>query len=409
MINSEKKRVVLRSKSGSRSKREVETIVSEYEESRIAGTNIVVSAAVATFNLKGEDRHQVLRLDDDEAFRKCQKKLKCEPRMAAFVGVYDGHDGDLASDYCSKGLVPHIISELTPQSSAQTQRWSFSVDRANAPLNFETSETKDRSSAFNLQYIAAFQKAQNRFQNKLEPPSFEEVCKPGALKVSPSQSFIQWMATPTEIQRGGTTACTLSVFAELGEDTPTVVVANCGDSRLITDDGTGSSKYRQVTTDHRPSNSAEKRRLTECIARGECNLHRSTESADMRIFPGGLAVSRTIGDGNCSRSAICTPEVINVPLKTGEDQPPEERTQRFVLASDGLWDAQDNVHVGKAAARILSLKRTGSKDLAGSPKRKNKICSPKESATKILQQCLESPGGRSDDITVCVVDVSYVS
>ena len=76
-----------------------------------------------------------------------------------------------------------------------------------------------------------------------------------------------------------------------------MVVANTGDSRLITDDGRGNSKFRQVTTEHRPSNPTEKRRLTECVARGECTLHRSSEGADIRVFPGGLAVCRTIGDG----------------------------------------------------------------------------------------------------------------
>lgn len=86
-------------------------------------------------------------------------------------------------------------------------------------------------------------------------------------------------------------------FTEVGEDIPQVVVANVGDSRLITDDARGNGKFRQVTTEHRPSNPAEKKRLTECVARGEATLHRSSESADLRVFPGGLAVSRTIGDG----------------------------------------------------------------------------------------------------------------
>ena len=78
---------------------------------------------------------------------------------------------------------------------------------------------------------------------------------------------------------------------------PEVIVANTGDSRLITDDGTGKGKYRQVTTDHRPSDPIEKRRLTECVARGEAFMDRTSECRDVRIFPGGLAVSRTIGDG----------------------------------------------------------------------------------------------------------------
>jgi len=78
-----------------------------------------------------------------------------------------------------------------------------------------------------------------------------------------------------------------------------VIVANTGDSRLITDEASGSAKFRQITTDHRPCDPSEKRRLTACVARGETTMHRSSEHKDVRIFPGGLAVSRTIGDGTC--------------------------------------------------------------------------------------------------------------
>jgi serine/threonine protein phosphatase PrpC len=198
-------------------------------------------------------------------------------------------------------------------------------------------------------------------------------------------------------------------FTESGEDAPRVVVANTGDSRLITDDARGVGPYRQITTDHRPGNPAEKKRLTECVARGETTLSRSSDSSDVRVFPGGLSVSRTIGDGNCSRAVICTPEVINVPLKICVDNA-EEKTQRFVLASDGLWDVVDNEVVGAAAARMPALKRTISKDGSRqSPKseKNGKICTPKEAATKVLQKCLDA-GGSRDDITICVVDVSYV-
>lgn len=78
---------------------------------------------------------------------------------------------------------------------------------------------------------------------------------------------------------------------------PDVVVANTGDSRLLTDDATGTSNFRQLTTDHRPNDPAERRRLAACVARGEAFIHNSFECRDIRIFPGGLAVSRTIGDG----------------------------------------------------------------------------------------------------------------
>jgi Protein phosphatase 2C len=51
----------------------------------------------------------------------------------------------------------------------------------------------------------------------------------------------------------------LSIFA---------VVANCGDSRLITDNASGGTSFQSVTTDHRPSAPNEAVRLAECCRRG---------------------------------------------------------------------------------------------------------------------------------------------
>jgi serine/threonine protein phosphatase PrpC len=115
---------------------------------------------------------------------------------------------------------------------------------------------------------------------------------------------------------------------------------------------------------------------------------------------------------SASKSVICTPEVVNVPLKLSQD-PGRERTQRFVLASDGLWDVVENDDVGKAAARHPMAKRRASRDdieRSQSPKtsssdRAATSCSPKVAAAKILQACLEA-GGNRDDITICVVDIS---
>lgn len=73
MVHVETNTVKLRSSSKRNSDKErtqeVETKLCDYGDSRVAGTNIVVSVAVATFTLKSEDRHQVLRLSDDEDFR----------------------------------------------------------------------------------------------------------------------------------------------------------------------------------------------------------------------------------------------------------------------------------------------------------------------------------------------------
>lgn len=74
MVQFEKKTMVARSfsKGGRKTKsreKELETNVLDYGDSQIEGTDVIVSVAVATFVLKKEDRHQVLRLGDDTKFR----------------------------------------------------------------------------------------------------------------------------------------------------------------------------------------------------------------------------------------------------------------------------------------------------------------------------------------------------
>lgn len=85
----------------------------------------------------------------------------------------------------------------------------------------------------------------------------------------------------------------------------------------------------------------------------------------------------------------------------------EQKKQRFVLGSDGLFDILDNENVGRAASRRPVVKRTASKDGSKESPKKNKTSTVREAAAKILQQCLEA-GGSRDDVTICVVDVGYL-
>lgn len=77
---------------------------------------------------------------------------------------------------------------------------------------------------------------------------------------------------------------------------PFALVANCGDSRLLTDDGSGTTNFRPVTKDHRPSEPSELQRLKESQRDGRAYLDRIGRHRTLRVFPGGLAMSRSIGD-----------------------------------------------------------------------------------------------------------------
>ena len=177
------------------------------------------------------------------------------------------------------------------------------------------------------------------------------------------------------------------------------VVANTGDSRLLADDG--SSCFRQVTRDHRPQDALERQRLDACAdAQVQLDTTSTTGQAQaaLRLYPGGLAVSRTIGDVDLCPAAVPTPDVYRISLQeqqaaaaaTAPTSNNNCQTIRFLLASDGLWDVLSNQDVGLLAAQ---------RDSQG------KHVSPAAAVDAVMKECLSRTGGHHDDTTVLVVDV----
>ena len=65
----------------------------------------------------------------------------------------------------------------------------------------------------------------------------------------------------------------------------------------------------------------------------------------LRVWPGGLALSRAIGDRDVGDCIIAHPFVKQLRI-------PETAAVRIIIASDGVWDACDNVAVAKPVRRI---------------------------------------------------------
>lgn len=82
-----------------------------------------VHVASATMAWKGEDRHNVVFLDDRSSNNKNSTGLK------VFLGVYDGHDGPEAAKYCAAGLLPHLLSEMTKGADNETRTTPRSSER----------------------------------------------------------------------------------------------------------------------------------------------------------------------------------------------------------------------------------------------------------------------------------------
>ena len=88
VVSVEKKTIVLRSKlkSDKEKYREVKTQLIDYGETHV--DNVVISVAVAVFELKGEDRHQVMSLTEDETFRESTNSFFLLSRALASYPMY---------------------------------------------------------------------------------------------------------------------------------------------------------------------------------------------------------------------------------------------------------------------------------------------------------------------------------
>jgi hypothetical protein len=93
----------------------------------------------------------------------------------------------------------------------------------------------------------------------------------------------------------------------------------------------------------------------------------------LRVWPGGLALSRAIGDRDVGDCIVAHPFVKQLRI-------PETAAVRIIIASDGVWDACDNVAVAKPVR-----------------------CSDVEAASReIVAQALRVRGLRDDTTVICL-------
>jgi hypothetical protein len=153
-----------------------------------------VETAVASFVLKGEDRYSFVTSTSEPLLEKAQP-ADAAAKLVVFAGIFDGHDGSLASEYCSMGLLPHILAET--QNCASKLSPSLKGD-----INLQVLKQG---------HINGFTWAQTRFATGSNPPTFRDL-KCGPSYVRNSRSFFQRLCGgPPPSLRGGTTATTISL------------------------------------------------------------------------------------------------------------------------------------------------------------------------------------------------------
>jgi len=188
-------------------------------------------------------------------------------------------------------------------------------------------------------------------------------------------------ACKARFSSSGTTASVVIIAREESRPLPTdmahrvfVTVANVGDSHVILDTDSG---VHELSTDHRAGKiKAELRRIDQAGGKVE----RDDASSPLRLYPGGLMVTRSLGDVQAPQ-AIHAPSIRHIALRVD----PKQGGGRFIIASDGLWDAV----ALKEAASLVRGKRAAA------------------SASQFLtKETTRREGRNGDDVTVFVVDLS---
>ncbi|KAF5745248.1 protein phosphatase 2C 15 isoform X3 [Tripterygium wilfordii] len=181
-----------------------------------------------------------------------------------------------------------------------------------------------------------------------------------------------FVKTDKEFQSGGETSGTTATFVIV--DGWTVTVASVGDSRCILD--TQGRAVSTLTVDHRLEENVEEReRVTASGGEvGRLSIFGGAEIGPLRCWPGGLCLSRSIGDMDVGEFIVPVPHVKQVKLSNAGG--------RLILASDGIWDALSSEMAAKSCRGLPA-------ELA---------------ARQVVKEALRTRGLK-DDTTCIIVDI----
>ncbi|KAG0629465.1 hypothetical protein M758_1G106100 [Ceratodon purpureus] len=153
----------------------------------------------------------------------------------------------------------------------------------------------------------------------------------------------------------------------------TVTCACVGDSRCVLD---AQGTVTALTIDHRFDTNDEERERVVAMGGQVARLHPyGCEIGPLRAWPGGLCLSRTIGDIDAGQYIVPVPHVKQIKLSPGGG--------RLIIASDGVWDQLTSDRAAKVCR--------GEKH-------------PEVAAKNIVKEAIKVQGLR-DDTTCLVVDI----
>ncbi|KVI06665.1 Protein phosphatase 2C [Cynara cardunculus var. scolymus] len=243
----------------------------------------------------------------------CQRVLGDGVTTYSVFGIFDGHNGSAAAIYTKENLLNNVLGAIP--ADLNRDEWIAVLPRA---------------------LVAGFVKTDKDFQEK--------------------------------VQTSGTTV-TLAII-----EGSVITVASVGDSRCILESADGGLYY--LSADHRLECSEEEReRVTASGGEvGRLNAGGGTQIGPLRCWPGGLCLSRSIGDLDVGEFIVPVPYVKQVKLSSAGG--------RMIIASDGVWDAMS------AEAALVCCRGL----------------LPDAAAAQIVKEAVQFKGLR-DDTTCIVVDI----
>ncbi|XP_010519103.1 PREDICTED: probable protein phosphatase 2C 12 [Tarenaya hassleriana] len=200
----------------------------------------------------------------------CQRAMGDGVTTFSVFGIFDGHNGTGAAIYTKENLLTNVLAAIP--SDLNRDEWVAALPRA---------------------LVAGFVKTDKDFQEKA--------------------------------RTSGTTVTFVII------DGWVVTVASVGDSRCILEPAEGGVYY--LSADHRLEiNEEERERVTASGGEvGRLNTGGGTEIGPLRCWPGGLCLSRSIGDMDVGEFIVPVPYVKQVKLSSAGG--------RLIISSDGVWDA----------------------------------------------------------------------
>lgn len=243
----------------------------------------------------------------------CQRAMGDGVTTFSVYGLFDGHNGSAAAIYTKENLLKNVLNAIP--SELNRDEWISALPRA---------------------MVAGFVKADKDFQEKA--------------------------------RTSGTTV-TLVIIEGWA-----ITVGSVGDSRCILESAEGDIYY--LSADHRlECNEEERDRITACGGEvGRLNAGGGAEIGPLRCWPGGLCLSRSIGDMDVGEYIVPVPHVKQVKLSTAGG--------RLIISSDGVWDAL-------SAEEALDCCRG---------------MQPEAAAAQIVKEAVQAKGLR-DDTTCIVIDI----